>query len=214
MKKQKQKQTKRPGDHYYKEAKDSGFLARSVFKLKEIDEKYRLFPKQRKEPFFVIDLGCAPGSWLQYTLQKLNNNDKALGIDLNKIELSDPKLVFIQADILETSPEEFKSKCGASSGFDLVLSDMAPKTCGIKSVDQDRSIELCKMAMSVAVTCLKKNGNLVIKVFQSHHVKPFIEELKAYFREVKIFKPDSSRQESFEVYVIALGLKEFDPVLR
>ncbi len=76
QKQQHQKQqTKRPGDHFYKEAKEHGFLARSVFKLQEIDQKFRLFPPQRKEPFFVIDLGCAPGSWLQYVIPKLQEGD-------------------------------------------------------------------------------------------------------------------------------------------
>jgi len=199
MKKQNQKQNsgKRPGDHYYHEAKDQGFLARSVFKLKEIDEKYRLFPSNRKEPFFVIDLGCAPGSWLQYVVPKLRDDDRVIGIDLNEISISDPKLIFIQGDILEVSLEKFKNT-------DLVLSDMAPKTCGIKSVDQERSIELCRAAMQVAVSNLKKNGNLVIKAFQSNEIKPFTEELRKHFHDVKIFKPDSSRQASFEIYIVAL----------
>ncbi len=81
---------------------------------------------------------------------------------------------------------------------------MAPKTCGIKLVDQERSIELCRAARDVAVANLKKNGHLVIKVFQSNEVKPFTEELRKNFQDVKIFKPDSSRQESFEIYIVAL----------
>ena len=208
-----QQQTKRPGDHFYHEAKEQGFLARSVFKLQEIDQKYRLFPNNRKEPFFVIDLGCAPGSWLQYVLPKLKDGDKAIGIDLNKISITDPKLVFIQGDILETSPEEFKRAAGirneaeVQNGFDLVLSDMAPKTCGIKSVDQERSIELCRAAMQVAVSNLRKNGKFVIKVFQSNEVKPFTEELKKHFQDVKIFKPESSRKESFEIFIVATGFQ-------
>ena len=206
MKKQNQKQTKRPGDHFYNEAKEHGFLARSVFKLQEIDKKFRLFPQQRKEPFFVIDLGCAPGSWLQYVLPKLQgNDDKVIGIDLNNIVLTHPKLVFIQGDILETSPDDFKNAAGANAqkGFDLVISDMAPKTCGIKSVDQDRSMELCRMAMDVAVANLKKDGNFVIKVFQNNQVKQYMNDLKQHFSDVKIFKPESSRQESFEIYIVA-----------
>jgi 23S rRNA (uridine2552-2'-O)-methyltransferase len=206
QKQQQNQRTKRPGDHFYKEAKEHGFLARSVFKLQEIDQKFRLFPPQRKEPFFVIDLGCAPGSWLQYVLPKLHDSDKVVGIDLNAIILKDPKLVFIQGDILETSPEEFSKAAGSPNGFNLVISDMAPKTCGIKLVDQERSIELCRAAMQVAVANLKKNGNLVIKVFQSNEVKPFMEELKKHFQDVKIFKPESSRQESFEIYIVALRL--------
>ena len=205
MKKQNQKQSKRPGDHYYHEAKDQGFLARSVFKLKEIDEKYRLFPSQRKEPFFVIDLGCAPGSWLQYIIPKLRDDDKVVGIDLNEVSTTDPKLVFIQGDIFNTSPEEFKNSADTQKGFDLVLSDMAPKTCGIKSVDQERSIELCRAAKEVAVVNLRKNGKLVIKAFQSNEIKPFTNELKKHFTDVKIFKPDSSRQESFEIYIVSIG---------
>jgi 23S rRNA (uridine2552-2'-O)-methyltransferase len=204
-----QQQTKRPGDHFYHEAKEQGFLARSVFKLQEIDQKYRLFSKNGKEPFFVIDLGSAPGSWLQYVIPKLKDGDRAVGIDLNTISITDPKLVFIQGDILETTPEEFKRAAGISNaeGFDLILSDMAPKTCGIKSVDQERSIELCRAAMQVAVSNLKKGGKLVIKVFQSNEVKPFTNELKKHFQDVKIFKPESSRRESFEIFIIATGFQ-------
>lgn len=202
-----QQKTKRPGDHFYYEAKEQGFLARSVFKLQEIDKKYRLFPKNRKEPFFAIDLGCAPGSWLQYVCKELNTDDKVIGIDLNKIDIIDPKLIFIQKDILEMDPDEFKKMAGTTEGFNLVISDMAPKTCGIKAVDQERSIELCRMAMQVAVSNLRKGGHLVIKVFQSNEVKPFTIELKKYFQDVNIFKPESSRRESFEIFIVATNFK-------
>jgi len=197
-------QTKRPGDFFYHEAKEQGFLARSVFKLEEIDKKYRLFPTNRKEPFFVIDLGCAPGSWLQYVYKKLAPNDRVVGIDLSKISIFDEKLVFFQKDINDIHPKEL-SEAANTDGFNLVLSDMAPKTTGIKSTDQLRSIELCEMALELAKKTLKKNGDFVIKVFQGNQVKSFVESTKKIFREVKIFKPESSRKESFEIYIVAKG---------
>ena len=196
--------TKRPGDFFYHSAKEQGFLARSVFKLEEIDQKYRLFPESRKEPFFVIDLGCAPGSWLQYVCKKLNPEDKVVGIDLNNITISDEKIIFFQKDINDVAPQELFEATGAN-GFDIVISDMAPKTTGIKSVDQLRSIELCDMALEIAQKTLKNNGDLVIKVFQSNHVKAFTDKARKLFSDVKIFKPDSSRKESFEIYIVAKG---------
>ncbi len=198
-------QTKRPGDFFYNEAKQQGFLARSVFKLQEIDQKYRLFSSTGGKPFFVLDLGCAPGSWLQYVLPKLKNGDKILGIDLNKINIKDDKLVFMQKDITEVSNQDFLDAVGSTDGFDIVLSDMAPKTCGIKLVDQERSLELCREASRVACGALKKNGTLVIKIFQGPDVKKFTDELKQNFNDVKMFKPDSSRTHSFEIYIVATG---------
>ncbi len=203
--KQHHSQTKRPGDFYYSEAKQQGFVARSVFKLQEIDQKYRLFSHSGEKPFFVIDLGCAPGSWLQYVLPKLKQGDKVLGIDLNKISLKDDKLVFMQRDITEVTSQEFLDAVGSTEGYDVVLSDMAPKTCGIKLVDQERSLDLCREAARVARDTLRKNGTLVIKIFQGPDVKKFTDELKHDFKEVKMFKPDSSRAQSFEIYIVASG---------
>ena len=198
-----QKPTKRPGDFYYSEAKQQGYLARSVFKLQEIDKKYRLFSQKGEKPIFVMDLGCAPGSWLQYVLERLRPQDRVLGIDLNKINFSDNRLVFIQEDIFNTDPQKLMDAVGSTEGFDVILSDMAPKTCGIKMVDQERSIELCREASKFALKSLKKNGLLVIKIFQGPDLKAFTSELKNDFTDVKLFKPDSSRAESFEIYLIA-----------
>ena len=202
-----QQQTKRPGDHFYHEAKEQGFLARSVFKLQEIDQKYRLFPQNRREPFFVIDLGCAPGSWLQYIIQKLNEDGRVAGIDLNEITISDEHIIFFQRDINDVTPEELFKAVGTEKGFDVVLSDMAPKTSGIKSADQLRSVELCREALRVAISTLKKDGKFVIKVFQSNELKALTNDIKKYFTDVNIFKPESSRKESFEIYIVATGFQ-------
>jgi 23S rRNA (uridine2552-2'-O)-methyltransferase len=211
MKKKNHKvKTKRPGDFFYHEAKEQGFLARSVFKLEEIDKKHRLFPINRKEPFYVIDLGCAPGSWLQYVCKKLSGSDKVLGIDLNKITISDEKIIFLQKDINDIEASKLFNLIN-SDGFNLVLSDMAPKTTGIKSTDQQRSIELCEMALELAKKTVKSNGDFVIKVFQSNQVKSFTNNIKKHFKEVKIFKPESSRKESFEIYIVAKGFLPSNP---
>ena len=202
-----QQQTKRPGDHFYHEAKEQGFLARSVFKLQEIDQKYRLFPQNRREPFFVIDLGCAPGSWLQYIIQKLNEDGRVVGIDLNEITISDEHIIFFQRDINDVTPEELFAAVKTEKGFDVVLSDMAPKTSGIKSADQLRSAELCREALRVAISTLKKDGKFVIKVFQSNELKALTNDIKKYFTDVNIFKPESSRKESFEIYIVATGFQ-------
>ncbi|MCX6113429.1 MAG: RlmE family RNA methyltransferase [Proteobacteria bacterium] len=210
MKKQQQKhqqQTKRPGDHFYHEAKEQGFLARSVFKLQEIDQKYRLFPQNRREPFFVIDLGCAPGSWLQYVIKKLNKDDRVVGIDLNNITISDEHIIFFQRDINDVTSEELFNAIKTDKRFNMVLSDMAPRTSGIKSADQLRSAELCREALRVAISTLKKDGKFVIKVFQSNELKALTNDIKKYFTDVNIFKPESSRKESFEIYIVATGFQ-------
>ena len=199
----KNSQTKRPGDHYYVEAKEQGFLARSVFKLQEIDKKYSLFDRKRNnDPFCVLDLGCAPGSWIQYVLPKLGPQDLLIGIDLNPITIKDDKLTFIQKDINDVTIDELSNIIKAD-GVDLVLSDMAPKTCGIRSIDQERSLELCRLAVTTADRMLKKGGSLVIKIFKSQGVKELSNELKKGYSNVDIFKPNSSRSESLEIFVIA-----------
>jgi 23S rRNA (uridine2552-2'-O)-methyltransferase len=195
-------------DPYYKKAKAGGFLARSIFKLEEIDKKFRLFPsKGGKEPFFVIDLGSSPGSWLQYICPKLNNDSKALGIDLAPLQYCHPQLLFMQEDIFTISQDKISAYIPQAN---IVLSDMAPKTSGIKIRDQEGSLELCRAAFNVAQQTLIPGGNLIVKVFYiiDPEVKKFSDEMKKHFKEVTRFKPESSRDESFEFFMVCKGYKK------
>jgi 23S rRNA (uridine2552-2'-O)-methyltransferase len=201
--KQNKTNTKRLQDHYYKAAKEKGYLARSVFKLEEIDNKYRLF-KKIGEPIFILDLGSSPGSWLQYVSKKLKKEDKLIGVDISKIEFTHPNLIFFNKSIEDLKLEEIL-KITNNNKLNFVLSDMAPKTTGIKIFDQEESLKLCYLAKETAKNLLKKNGTLVIKIFENPGVKKLREELKKEYKEVIKFKPNSSRKESYEIFIIAKG---------
>lgn len=190
-------------DQYYNRAKEEGFFARSVYKLEEIDKKFRIIPNNagKDEIFKVLDLGCAPGSWLQYVCGKLGPKAQVVGIDIKEIKFSHPILRALNNDIMEATDEDFLGT-GEKILFDVVLSDMAPNTCGIKSVDQERSMELCRMAASTAQRMLKKNGKLLLKIFHGPELKQFTNELKKLFKNVQLVKPDSSRSDSSEIFIL------------
>jgi 23S rRNA (uridine2552-2'-O)-methyltransferase len=198
----------RINDKFYLQAKSEGFLARSVFKLEEIDKKFRLFPAtNRKEPFFVIDLGCSPGSWLQYICPKLPEHSKVLGIDIVPVHYGHHNLVFIQEDINAIKNEDLLQHLPK---VNLILSDMAPKTSGVREQDQEGSLELCRQALRIAVDNLSTGGAMVTKVFYilDPDVKAFVDETKKYFTEVQRFKPESSRSESYEFFLVCRNFKK------
>lgn len=183
-------------DPYYHAAKKQGFVARSIFKLEEIDQDFKLMrPKAR-----VLDLGCSPGSWLQYVERKIGDTGgQIVGIDLAPLALSFGHHVqFIQGDIFEVSIE---------GEFDLVLSDMAPKTSGIRSMDQDRSLTLCERALEIAIQVLRPGGNFCVKVLEGGGMPDYLKTCRQVFKEVKIRRPKGTRAGSMETYVIGLGFK-------
>lgn len=192
-----------PKDFYFRKAKEENFAARSVFKLEEMDKKFKLF----RPGNVVLDLGCAPGSWSQYVAKKVGNSGKVLGVDLAKVHLSIPNAVFLQGDAFS---EEVMSQFMADqqiSEFNLVISDMAPKTCGIRVTDQERSLQLCKRALDVADLRLKKGGHFIVKIFQGADTPEFTKSLKEKFTRVEIARPKSVRQQSFEIYILGLNKK-------
>jgi 23S rRNA (uridine2552-2'-O)-methyltransferase len=190
-------------DHYFKKAKALGFKARSVFKLEEIDQRYKLL----KPGMQVLDLGACPGSWSQYTSQKIGAKGKLLGLDLTEIELKLENAHFVQADILKCDIAKLLTNFEMPSQLDSVLSDMAPNTTGIRSVDQARSFELCEMALNVARNHLRPGGFFVCKFFQSNELPKFQIELRKSFRKIEIFKPKGTRTRSFEIFLIGLDFK-------
>jgi 23S rRNA (uridine2552-2'-O)-methyltransferase len=199
--------TYNPQDHFFKKAKEQKFAARSVFKLEEIDLKFKLIERND----LVLDLGASPGSWSQYASKKIGPDGKLIGIDLNPVkkEVSGPlkNAEFIVADLRDLNLTELFNEKGFRNGFDLVVSDMAPKTTGIRMTDQARSMELCQLALSAADKFLKKNGHFVCKFFHSEDFEVLRKQMKERFNKVEALKPDATRKISKEIFLIGLKKK-------
>jgi 23S rRNA (uridine2552-2'-O)-methyltransferase len=173
-------------EHYTLKAKQDKYPARSVYKLQQIDEKFNLFRKDDR----ILDLGCAPGSWLLYAAKRGN----VLGIDLQELTISLPQNArFIKQDI-----NEFKT----NEKFGIIISDMAPNTSGYHDVDVENSIELCERALEIAKTNLKRGGNFLCKIFEGEGIQEFFKKIEQSFSFAKRYKPLASRKESREIYII------------
>jgi 23S rRNA (uridine2552-2'-O)-methyltransferase len=189
-------------DHYTRKAKDDKYPARSVYKLQEIQRKFTLIKKGAK----VLDLGCSPGSWLLYASELSGGAGRVVGIDLKPVTVKlSSHAVALVGDILNLTPELEEA---FSIGFSVVISDMAPATTGMKDVDAARSLELCDMALTVATQRLLPGGHFVCKIFQGGDFDAYVARVKGHFKQVKIFKPESCRKQSKEIYVIGIGKNE------
>ena len=187
-------------DRFHQKAKKQGFLARAVFKLAELDEQFKLFkPGQR-----VLDLGCAPGSWLQYAREQVGDKGVLVGLDRGPLRGDVAGARIVVGDVLTIDP---KVLLGELAAFDVVLSDMAPDTTGIRNVDQARSEALFERALEIATIVLAPGGNFVGKLFQGPEFKALIEAVRGKFAVAKTAKPESSRQISIEQYVVGKGFK-------
>ncbi len=188
-------------DHLTRKAKAQNYPARSIYKLEEIQNKFKVIKQNDR----VLDLGCAPGSWLLYAAKQIGKNGMIYGIDLKKIDIQMPDNVFTaQTDILNLHDNFFWNE---TDKFSVVLSDMAPATTGRKDVDALRSFELCNMALKIADKFLAVNGNFICKIFQGNNFSSFQKNVKSGFRICKVFKPESCRKQSKEIYIIAKGKK-------
>ncbi|MGA8179557.1 MAG: RlmE family RNA methyltransferase [Desulfobacterales bacterium] len=195
------KQINRWQDHYTRQAKKERFPARSVYKLQEIQKKHNVIKKGE----VVLDLGCAPGSWLLYAAGLTGNTGRVIGIDQIPVTINVPSHVTLYiGDILLMGDDFFKS---LGNGFNVVVSDMAPSTTGNKRVDTARSFDLCSRALSIAQMTLTAGGSFVCKIFQGEDFKTFVDSVRPVFESCKIFKPKSSRKASKEIYVIGLRKK-------
>jgi 23S rRNA (uridine2552-2'-O)-methyltransferase len=190
-------------DHYFKRAKAENYPARSVYKLDELDAKFGLLKNGMK----VLDLGAAPGSWTLFAAKKIGERGRVLALDIQETAQEFPANVhFLVHDAFEDSPE-LEELMRPLLPFDLVMSDMAPRTTGHKFTDQARSLELCERARDVAERRLKPGGDFVVKIFEGPDSKAFQDSLRVLFDAVKVFKPKSSRQESKEIFIAGLGFK-------
>ena len=187
-------------DTYVRQSKVDGYRARSAYKLIEIDEKFKIF----KGGLTVIDIGAAPGSWSQYA-NKVSKNGKLISIDLKKMEPIGSSLQ-IQGDFTEEGVQE-EIKKNTTSKVDVVMSDMAVNTTGIKNIDSIQTGELCKEAMVFAKDLLNVNGYFISKIFMGGTFNEIVAEGKKYFKEVKVFKPKSSRKDSKESFIICKKLR-------
>lgn len=187
-------------DQFHKKAKQAGFAARSVYKLEEIDQKFRLF----KPGAITLDLGCRPGSWLQYARTRIGQDTPMVGIDRTPLDIVIPGARNVTGDVMEVTPEILR---GELPGFDVVLSDMAPDTTGMRALDQARSEALFERALELAEQTLRPGGHFVGKLFQGPDWKRLCDRVRQRFAQQKSFKPDSSRKDSIEQYVVGLSFK-------
>jgi 23S rRNA (uridine2552-2'-O)-methyltransferase len=186
-------------DYYAKRAREERYPARSVYKLEEIQKRFKVLKRNSR----VLDLGCCPGSWLVLASEIVGKKGLVVGVDMNPINVPlPPNTRFVQQDVLDWG-ESFVEAVG--TGFQAVLSDMAPSTTGSKSVDAQRSLELSEAALAISKQVLRPGGNFVCKVFQGSDFKAFSDGLKQSFRRVAHFKPKSSRKASKEIYIVGMG---------
>jgi 23S rRNA (uridine2552-2'-O)-methyltransferase len=190
-------------DPFTKKARRENYEARSVYKLEEIDQRERVF----KNPHLVLDLGASPGSWTQYTLKRLPSDGRVIAVDLVPLNVKDPRLTFLQADIAGI---DLAATIGEAL-VDLVLSDMAPKTSGIQDRDVALSFELASLALDACRRFLKGGGTFVVKLFMGDSFEEYHQLLKQEFQSVKLLRPESTRKRSREIYFIASGFRRPTP---
>lgn len=189
-------------DAYTARARKEGYPARSVYKLAEIQKRFRVLRKGAH----VLDLGCSPGSWLLFTSEIVGPHGKVVGVDLNPVSVSLPaNAEVICADVLTWDHQLLEEHL--QGPFDVVLSDMAPSCTGNKFVDVQKSLELCRGALWVSKNVLKAKGCLVCKVFQGADFDDFGREMKGVFSRISRIRPKSTRKASKEIYVIGLEKK-------
>ncbi|MEK6906997.1 MAG: RlmE family RNA methyltransferase [Nanoarchaeota archaeon] len=183
-------------DKFSLRSRQEGYLGRSVYKLLFLNRKYRIIKQGNK----VLDLGCYPGSWLQLITQLKAN---AYGVDVRQIK-NLPNVKFILGSVMN---ENTINKIKFFGKFEVVLSDLSPKTTGDKMLDEERSFELSMQAFNIAKEVLKPKGNFVCKIFQSGKFNEFLNLMKKHFSFVKSTKPEASKKSSKEMYIVAFGYK-------
>ena len=194
----------RKRDYYYRKAKEEKYRSRASYKLLEVVWKYHFL----NEGDVVVDLGAAPGGWLQAARKTVGGEGFVLGVDFNIIQpVEEANVCAIIGDI--TQPETIKKiKEILPSLADAVISDVSPNVSGVWEVDHARQIELARSSLVIAAEILRLGGNFFVKVFQGDMFDDFIREVKNYFRRVKIIKPKASRAKSAEIFVLGMGMKE------
>ncbi len=185
-------------DRFTRAAKDAGFPARSVFKLEEIDRRARLL----RSGMSVLDLGAAPGSWTLYAAKRIGPSGKILAVDLEPIVVPlPPNVVFLQADMLGLGEDPVAT----FAPYDVVLSDMAPRTTGTRVTDQARSFELFMRALDVAARLGGPGSAFVGKIFMSEDLPVARAELRRHYTSERLIRPEGTRAISTEIFAVASG---------
>lgn len=197
-------------DRFFKQAKADGYAARSAYKLIEINNKKSILRRGDR----VVDLGCAPGSWVQVAAEKVGDRGLVVGIDLKPVAITlPPNARTIVADVFNVTADDLFALATATPNdtlrFDVVLSDMAPSTegGGGGTTDHFRSIELCRRVLDLLPRLLKRGGHCVMKVFEGEAYPDLLKDTGRLFTEVKGFKPESSREVSREMFLVAKGYR-------
>ena len=186
-------------DAAYLRAKAENYAGRAIYKLQEIDERFHLVKRGQT----ILDLGCWPGSWLQYAVQRAGDEAVLVGVDLDEVELALPSNVTTYVgDVFKLRPEAFVKKFGT---FDLVLSDMAPNTTGDRPGDQHGSEELFLRALEIATVVLRPGGHFCAKVFQGPRFGELLAAVRSAFNEGRAYRPANTRTRSIEQYIIGRG---------
>ncbi|MEO9294805.1 MAG: RlmE family RNA methyltransferase [Nitrososphaera sp.] len=189
-------------DHYRRLAKDQGYRSRAAYKLKQLNDSYHIL----KKGYRVVDIGCAPGGWVQVAAREVGQSGRVVGIDLKPV---DP----VQgATILQGSIDDPVAVAGiieamGSQKADAVLSDLAPNVSGMWDVDHARQIDLTRSAFALARQVLRGGGSAVFKVFEGEFLKELKGEMAASFEKVLVSKPTASRQQSSELYLVCLNFR-------
>jgi len=191
-------------DHYFRLAKERGYRSRSAFKLLQISRKYNLLKKGKK----VVDLGAAPGGWIQVTREFVGDEGFILGIDKKPIKtfgLENTETLEIDVDdehVVDIILEKVHGK------VDVIISDLSPSMYGVRSLDYFRQVQLAQRAFEIAKRVLNKKGNFLVKIFDSPESQEFFKNMKRSFKKAKIIKPDASNRKSSEIYIIALDFQQ------
>ena len=186
-------------DHYSRKAQKENYAARSVYKLQEIQKKFGLIRKGDR----VLDLGCAPGSWLKYAAELTGSKGNVTGIDIKPVTVKLPPHVNVYQGDVSAPDAALVEKLGKP--FNAVISDMAPNTTGNKDVDAARSFHLCEAALNLCHDVLTLQGVFVCKILQGELIQEFSDSVKAKFKRQHLFKPKSSRKASKEIFVIGIN---------
>jgi len=195
-------------EFYTRQSKKEGYPARSVYKLKDIDEKYKII----KKGDIVLDLGASPGSWALYLSKKVGREGRVLAIDLEELKFRPQgNIIFVKRDVLKLDEVDLKNWLGK---FNVVVSDLSPRTSGVISVDVGKSLELSKKSFEIAKMVLKNNGNFVCKIFEGEGTNDFIKTVKKSFKSLKRARPPAVVKRSKEFYIVAKGFHSATKVFR
>lgn len=190
-------------DGYWKMAKKEGYRSRAAYKLIQLNKKFRVIKKNS----YVLDVGCAPGGWMQVARDIVGENGYVLGVDVQKINpFHEENMEFLQKDITDADLIPLIKE--RVSTFDVVISDISPNITGIWDVDHFKSVELSEKALHLAVELLRVHGHFLVKVFQGEFIQEFFEKVNHHFAYTKVSTPKASRKSSAEVYIIGKNFRK------